>query len=241
MLLEYKDRAKEMLVGEGLELSSPPAGFVELPTDVDFEYAVVCADGQWQTGIGQIYDSGGARSLSLSQTYGNSSGTTSNILSGIDFASNPAEVFCTISATTMNGLSSVLEWVGSGQILTGDTYVYSSSSDSALYQPAWPGHASCPVDYVEYEFRVFASVYGDPPYAKTWVGTATCNGEETPVVAFQNVLGAANTDLAMTPSIDMTSGLPVLKLDYTNSSLTSSYTFRVEVIVRRLVHYSSCW
>lgn len=243
MTLVYKDRAKQLLQAEAFEntLSPPPTGFVPLPTEGYFEGVIVCADGSWQTGVFSVLDQGGGVfSLSYGDVYSNSSGTTSNIMSGRDFSVNNAEVFCTISATTMNGLSSVLEWLGSGQILTGDTYVYSSSSESELYQPAWPGHPACPVEYVEYEFRVFALNNGSSSYAKTWVGTATCNGEETPV-AFQNVLGAANTDLVMTPSIDMTSGLPVLKLDYTNSSGVRDYTFRAEVIVKRIAHESSCW
>ena len=245
MTLVYKDRAKQLLQGAAYDstLSPPPTGFVPLPTEGYFEGVIVCADGSWQTGVFSVSDQGGGVSaLSYGQVYSNSSGTTSNIMSSRDFSLNNAEVFCTISATTMNGLSAVLEWVGGGQILTGDTAVDSSSSDFALYEPVWPGHPSCPVDYVEYEFRVFAATgYGAPPYAKTWVGTATCTDGETPVVAFQNVIGAANTDLVMAPSIDLTSGNPVLKLDYTNNSGVSNYTFRAEVIVRRLVHESSCW
>lgn len=245
MTLVYKDRAKQLLQGAAYDnrLSPPPNGFVPLPTEGNFEGVIVCADGSWQTGVFEVSDQGGGISaLSYGAVYSNSSGTTSDIMSGRDFSVNNAEVFCTISAKTMNGLSSVLEWVGGGQILTGETDVYSSSSESALYEPAWPGSEACPVDYVEYEFRVFASkAHGIPPYDKTWVGTVTYGRGVAPAVAFQEVIGAANTDLVMTPSIDMTSGLPVLKLDYTNSSPTSSYTFRAEVIVRRLVHETSCW
>lgn len=245
MTLVYKDRAKQLLQGVAYDrtLSPPPTGFVPLPVGVNFEGVIVCADGSWQTGVLSVSDDGdGVFSIIYGEVSSNSSGTTSNIMSSRDFSLNNAEVFCTISAKTFNELSSVLEWSGGGQNLTGETSVNSSSSGSALYEPAWPGHPSCPVDYVEYEFRVFAATgYGAPPYAKTWVGTATCTDGETPVVAFQNVIGAANTDLAMAPSIDMTSGRPVLKFDYTNSSAISNYTFTAEVIVRRIVHESSCW
>lgn len=245
MTLVYKDRAKQLLQGEAFDstLSPPPTGFVPLPTEGDFEGVIVCADGSWQTGVFSVSDQGGGVSaISYGKVYSNSSGTTSNIMSSRDFSLNNAEVFCTISAKTINELSSVLEWSGGGQNLTGETSVNSSSSGSALYEPVWPGHPSCPVEYVEYEFRVYAARgYGAPPYAKTWVGTATCSDGETPVVAFQNVIGAANTDLVMSPSIDLTSGNPVLKLDYTNNSADWSYTFRAEVIVRRIAHESSCW
>jgi len=243
MTLVYKDRAKQLLqAATGNTLSPPPTGFVPLPTEGYFEGVIVCADGSWQTGVLSVSDQGGGVfSISYGDVYSNSSGTTSDIMSSRDFSVNNAEVFCTISATAMNGLSSVLEWVGSGQILTGNTSVNSSSSDSALYEPVWPGNEACPVAYVEYEFRVFAVIgYGASPYAKTWVGTATCTDGETPVVAFQNVIGAANTDLVMAPSIDLTSGKPVLNLDYTNSS-AFDYTFREEVIVRRIVHKTVCW
>ena len=243
MTLVYKDRAKQLLQGAAYDstLSPPPTGFVPLPTEGNFEGVIVCADGSWQTGVFEVSDQGGGVfSLSYGKVYSNSSGTTSNIMSSRDFSLNNAEVFCTISAKTINELSSVLEWSGGGQNLTGETYVNSSSYGSALYEPVWPGYHLCPVKYVEYEFRVFASNNGSPPYLKTWVGTATFSDGETPVVAFQNVIGAANTDLAMSPSIDLNSGDPVLTLDYTNNSADWSYTFRAEVIVKRIAHESAC-
>lgn len=245
MTLFYKDRAKQLLKGAAYDntLSPPPTGFVPLPTDGYFEGVIVCADGSWQTGVFSVLDQGGGVfALSYGETYANSSGTTSNIMSSRDFSLNNAEVFCTISAKTINELSSVLEWSGGGQNLTGETSVSSSSSRSALYEPVWPGHPACPVGYMEYEFRVYAAmVYGAPPYAKTWVGTATFSDGETPVVAYQNVIGAANTELEMTPSIDMNSGWPMLKLSYTNNNADLSCTFRAEVIVRRIAHESACW
>lgn len=239
MQLTYKDRAKERLEGTDRTLSAPPAGFVQLPTDQYFEYAIVCADGRWQTGVGRVSDDG-TRSLVFDQTYANSDGTPSNIMASYDFTANPADVFCTISSDTMNRVNNIVQRLGDAQILGSETSVASLGAENAVVEPVWPGHASCPVAYVEYEFNVFAW-RGSQPATKAWKGTAIYSASAASVASTQVVLGSENSTLSLTAAIDVSSGFPVLLLGYTNADADLGFTFTAEVVATRINHPDSCW
>lgn len=239
MQLTYKDRARERLVGADLTLSAPPAGFVQLPTGQFFEYAIVCADGRWQTGVGTVSDDG-TRSITFETIYANSDGTTDDIMASYDFSANPANVFCTVAADTMNRVNNIIQRLGDAQLLGSETEVASSGTESAAVEPVWPGHESCPVEYVEYEFNVFAW-RNSQPATKVWKGAAIYSANADPAVSTQIVLGSENADLSLVATIDVSSGYPVLSLGYTNADASFNFTFTAEVVATRIDHPSSCW
>lgn len=242
MTLVYKDRAKQLLQGAAYDstLSPPPTGFVPLPTEGDFEGVIVCADGSWQTGVFEVSDQGGGVSaLSYGETYANSSGTTSNIMSSRDFSVNNAEVFCTITAMTMGKLGAIIDAIGDVEPIKVQSTVDPSSSDVIAVEPNWPGHSSCPVEYVEYEFNVFAR-FGGSAYSKTWKGAATFSGVAGSDATASVVLGAASTDFGLSVAINATSGKPVLELTCANAHASNSAGFDAEIVVKRIIHPSSC-
>ena len=243
MTFVYKDRAKQLLQGAAYDnrLSPPPNGFVPLPVGVDFEGVIVCADGAWQAGVLSVSDwGGGVFSLSYGPVYSNSSGTTSNIMSGRDFSLNNAEVFCTITARTMGRLGAIIDAIGDVEPIKVQSYVAPSSSNVVAVEPNWPGHASCPVEYVEYEINVFAR-FGDSAYSKTWKGAATFSDVAGSDATASVVLGAADTDLGLSVAINATSGKPVLELTCANAHASNTASFDAEIVVKRLIHPSACW
>lgn len=242
MTFVYKDRAKQLLQAAAYEntLSPPPTGFVSLPTEGDFEGVIVCADGSWQTGVFEVSDQGGGVSaLSYVKVYSNSSGTTSNIMSSRDFSVNNAEVFCTITARTMGRLGAIIDAIGDVEPIKVQSAVAPSSSNVVAVEPNWPGHASCPVEYVEYEINVFAGFSGSA-YSKTWKGAATFSDVAGSDATASVVLGAAATDFGLSVAINATSGKPVLELTCANAHASYAALFDAEIVVKRLIHPSSC-
>lgn len=234
-MLTYKDRAKERLTSASLNLSSPPTGYVELPTSLDFEYAVICADGQWQVGIG--FAGGSPRAMSFSSVQSNSSGTTSDIMSTMDFSTNPADVICCISAGMIEKMKNAVELSGTEQSIRGKVTVLSSGTDTFTFSPEWPIPA-CDVRYVEFDAKVYARNSSGAAW-RVWAVKAVHNDLATDSVTTQDVSGASNTDYTITPSIDMTSTKPVFTVDMSNAS-PSSTDFEVVVTASNIAN-PSCW
>jgi len=243
MRLAYKDRAKESLEGVDAILSPPAAGFVELPAGQDFEYAAVLADGRWQTGIANVYLDGSDRKIAFSDTYASSDGIGMALdVNWLDMAANPAEVFCTVSAATMNQLSGLAEKFGEIQNTSGNVSIAAAApGDSFEWEPEWPGNEMCPVAYVEFEIEVAAHIGSTGDVAKAWKGTAIYSASATPTASLTVAIGTENTDLAATASIDTTSGFPVLVLAYENASTTEGATFKAKITAKNIDHPSSCW
>lgn len=243
MRLAYKDRAKELLEGVDAILSPPPAGFVELPTGQDFEYAAVLADGRWQTGVASVDLVGSDRRISFSGTYASSDGIGIPLdVNWLNMAATPAEVFCTVSAATMNLLSGLVEKVGEIQNTSGDVSIFASGApDSFTWEPKWPGSGACPVAFVEFEVELAAHLGSTGNIAKAWKGAAIYSADATAAASLSVTIGSENTDFTATASIDSTSGFPVLVLDYENASSTENVTFKAKITAKNIDHPSSCW
>lgn len=250
MKLIYKDRAKERLQGTDENrylLSAPPPGYVPLPATVDdehFEYAIICADGQWQAGVARVSvpdeEEPGNRFLYLTGVvYANSAGTDEDITETFDFGANPAEVFCTISADTMNKVSALIEQYGGAELLSDVVGFYVGSEEAPVttrgtLEPAWPIPA-CPVRYVEYEFRVEASEGQN--LKKVWAGTAVFNENAAPVISVSVVSGAENTDYDL--AVTFADEMPALQFDCT-VNVPSGHDFRISATARN-IHNPACW
>lgn len=247
MALIYKDRAKQKLESNSWVLSAPEDGYVALPVGKEFECAIVCQDGTWMTFVAEVAEQppGTFVVQTISGPYENSDGNSSNIFGGGPaFASNPADIFCTVRAETMTALSQIIENTGITQRIAKEVEVSDSYTEEELIIPLWTGHPGCSINTVEYDYEVYARKQSEEGIPRMkWVGRAIYSGGmlDRADGGITCVFGDGDPSFVVTGAIDTFAGggKPVLSVSCSNTSGETGY-FKIIAIVKNLDHPSSC-
>lgn len=234
LTLNYKDRAKQRLEQpDGVDkwlLSSPATGYVSLP-DGEFSCTAVCADGKWWSGTGDA--TGGY--LSFVKIVG-----SPGDLSGEDFSTNPADVFCTITADEINKIGTAINQMpvlrqfseSFGQSVNGGTtfpVAFTSEPDfSSVFA------YSCPDCDGEFDIRVVATL--DGAIANIYSGSFFVRGEGVSISTVEKIHGT-DTNLTVGVTADANTK-PVIACSITGG--VGDYQFLVTVRVIDL-ECQPCW
>ena len=236
----YKDRARQRLEqADGMDkwlLTSPASGYVELPSG-PFACVVKCEDGKWWAGTATV-DVG---ALSFDGVpYMNHDNSFSTALWMEDFSTNPADVFCDITATEINAIAAAINQMpvlrqfseSFGQSVNGGTSFPVEFSSEPTFEGIYA--YGCPDCNGEFDIRVVATL--DGAIANIYSGSFFVRGEGVSISTVEKIHGT-DTNLTVGVTADANTK-PVIECSITGGS--GDYQFLVTTRVVGL-DCLACW